>query len=133
MPGELALDGFALAHQNHFGGEVPDGQQSAFDDGLGGVVSAHRIDGDFRHRTWVAQSAFLSLNDGAAAIKAAVRASAVGQNGFAAIGAGAPLRLGQAVVSAALVLDSLRGSSLRYRHGFSPVFLRVAAAASRAV
>jgi hypothetical protein len=75
---------------------------------------------------WVDQSTFLSLNDGAAAIKAAVGAGAVGQNGFAAIGAGAPLRLGQAVMRTALVFDSLRGSSLGYRHGFSPVFLRVA-------
>jgi hypothetical protein len=75
---------------------------------------------------WVDQSTFLSLNDGAAAIKAAVGAGAVGQNGFAAIGASAPLRLGQAIMRTALVFDSLRGSSLRYRHGFSPVFLRVA-------
>jgi hypothetical protein len=75
---------------------------------------------------WVDQSTFLSLNDGAAAIKAAVGAGAVGQNGFAAIGASAPLRLGQAIMRTALVFDSLRGSSLGYRHGFSPVFLRVA-------
>jgi len=35
-----------------------------------------------------------------------MRAGAVRQNGFAAVGAGAPLRLGQTVMGAALILYS---------------------------
>ncbi len=62
-----------------------------------------------------------------------MRAGAVRQRRFPAVGTGAPLRLGQAIVGASLVLDSLRGSSLRYRHGFNPIFLRVLAETSTAI
>jgi len=60
-------------------------------------------------------------------------ASAVGQHGFAAVGAGAPLRFGQTVMGSALILDAFWCSSLRYWHGFSPIFPRVPAAATWAV
>jgi len=50
-------------------------------------------------------------------------ASAVRQNGFSAVRTSAPLRLGQAIVGTALVLDSSRSPSLGYRHRFVPIFL----------
>jgi hypothetical protein len=68
--------------------------------------------------------ALLDLNDGSAPVKAAMSAGAVRLGGLAAIGAGAPLRLGQTVVCAPLVLHALGSSSFRYRHRFSPIFLR---------
>ena len=74
--------------------------------------------------------AFLSLDDSATAIKTAMGTGAVGQHGFTAIRARAPLRFSQAIVSPPLVLDSFRSSSLRYRHGFSPIFLRADAVRS---
>jgi len=49
--------------------------------------------------------ALLDLEHGAAPIKAAVSTGAVRQNRFAAVGARAPLRFGQAIVRAALILD----------------------------
>lgn len=72
--------------------------------------------------------ALLDLNYGAAAVKAAVGAGAVRPSRFAAIGTSAPLRFRKSVMRAALVLDPLRSSSFRYRHRFSPIFLRWRAA-----
>jgi hypothetical protein len=71
------------------------------------------------------------LNDRAAAVKAAMRAGSVGQHGFSAIGTAAPLRLGQMIMGAALVLDALRSSSFRYWHALILFFLRFLAAATR--
>jgi len=45
------------------------------------------------------------LDDGTAVVETAVSAGAMGQNRFAAIGAGAPLRRGQMVMGAALVFN----------------------------
>jgi hypothetical protein len=95
---------------------------------LRSMVSAHRIDGDFRHIYGKNRLAFFNLNNGAAAVKAAMRASAVRQHGFTTFRTGAPLRFGQAVVGAALIFYPLRGPSLGYRHRFNPIFLRVLAA-----
>ena len=58
-----------------------------------GLRPSHR----WRFSAWEVRRrlTFFGLDDRAAAIKAAMGASAMGQDGFAAIGAGAPLRLGQ--------------------------------------
>jgi hypothetical protein len=67
---------------------------------------------------------FLNLDDGTPAVKSAMRAGAVWQDGLAAIGAGAPLRFTQGIMSTALVFDALRSPSLRYGHRLTPIFLR---------
>jgi hypothetical protein len=46
------------------------------------------------------------LDNGAAAVKAAMRAGAVRQHCFAAIGTGAPLWLGDSIMGTALIFDS---------------------------
>jgi len=100
MLGQLALDGLDLTHQYNFDVEIPGCQQSAFNHCRGGVVPAHRVDGDFWHREGLA---LLTLDDRAPAIKAAMAASAMRQNRFAAVCARAPLRFGERVMGAALV------------------------------
>jgi hypothetical protein len=74
--------------------------------------------------------AFLGLDNRTPPVKTAMGASAMGQDGLAAMGAGAPLRLCQRIVGAPLILDPLRGSSFRYRHNPSPIFLCVLTAAA---
>jgi hypothetical protein len=61
-------------------------------------------------------------DDGSTPVKAAVRASAMRQNGFSTIGAATPLGLGEVIMGAALVLHPFRGSSFWYWHRLSPIF-----------
>jgi hypothetical protein len=49
MFGEFLFDGFLLADQRDLYAEFASGEQSALDHDSGGMISAHRIDGDFRH------------------------------------------------------------------------------------
>ncbi len=46
---QFLFDGISRADEDQFDGEILGGEQGALDDGLRGMVSAHRIDGDFRH------------------------------------------------------------------------------------
>jgi hypothetical protein len=59
---------------------------------------------------------FLGFDYRAAAVKTTLRAGAMGQHGLAAVGTGAPLRLGEMIMGAPLIFHSLRGSSFRYWH-----------------
>jgi hypothetical protein len=126
VSGELALDNFLIADQNHLDAKFPCGQRRALDHRLRGVVAAHGVNGNSRHR-WNAL-ALLDLNYGAAPVKAAVRARTVRPSRFATIGTSAPLRFGESVMRPALVLDPLGSSSFGYGHRFSPIFLRWRAA-----
>jgi len=56
------------------------------------------------------------LDHGAAAVKTAVSAGAMGQYRLTAVSAGAPLRFGKVVMGAALIFHPLRSASFGYRH-----------------
>ena len=49
MFGEFLLDGFSLADQHDLSTEISSGKQCPLDHDFRGMVSAHRVDGDFRH------------------------------------------------------------------------------------
>jgi hypothetical protein len=49
VPGELLLDGFILTDQHELDAKPLSRKQYTLDHDSWGVVSAHRIDGDFRH------------------------------------------------------------------------------------
>ncbi|MBM2806618.1 MAG: hypothetical protein HW419_4511 [Deltaproteobacteria bacterium] len=49
MLGQLLLDGVFLADQHELDAKLLSRKQSALDHDSWGVVSAHRIDSDFRH------------------------------------------------------------------------------------
>jgi hypothetical protein len=46
---EFLLDGFLKTDQYDLGAEITNGIERALDHDTGGMVSAHRIDGDLRH------------------------------------------------------------------------------------
>ncbi len=49
MLGKFLLDGFLLTDQDDLNAELASGEQGALDHDSRGMISAHRIDGDFRH------------------------------------------------------------------------------------
>ena len=104
--GQFALDRILVAHQNYFDAEILGREQRALRQPLAerGLHPSHRR----RFSAYVVEDCLtlLGLEHGAATVKAAVSAGAVRQNGFAAVGARAPLRFGQAIVRSTLVLDS---------------------------
>jgi hypothetical protein len=102
------------------------GKRRALNHRLRGVVAAHGVNGNSRHKR--NGLALLDLNNGAATVKAAVGARAVRPSRLAAIGTSTPLRLGKAIMRATLIFDPLGCSSFWYRHRFSPIFLRWRAA-----
>jgi hypothetical protein len=118
-PGQLPFHGVLLADENYFDAEISGRAPGSLNDDSGSPVSAHRVNGDFRHGECLA---LLGWDNGAPTIKTAVSAGAVRQHGFAAIGTGAPLRLGDGIVGTALIFHSFRSPSLRNRHRFDPVF-----------
>jgi hypothetical protein len=63
-----------------------------------------------------ARLAFVGLYHDPTTVETATGTSAMRQNGFPALGAGAPLRGGQGIVGTPLLFHSFRSSSLRYRH-----------------
>jgi hypothetical protein len=118
---ERALDDILIAYQDDLDAKFSCGERRALDDRLRGVIPAHGVNGNSRHKRLLA---LLDVNYGAAAVKAAVGARAVRPSRFAAIGTSAPLRLGKTVMRAALILDPFGGSSFWYWHRFSPIFPR---------
>jgi hypothetical protein len=103
--GEFSRQEFRRTDQDDFNAEILPSEQRPFDDNFWGSVSAHRVDGDFRHGWRKRNLAIFGLDHGTAAVKTAVSAGAMGQYRLATVSAGAPLRLGQVVMGAALVLD----------------------------
>jgi hypothetical protein len=124
--GELPLDNFLVTDQNNLDAEFVRGKRRALDHRLRGVVAAHGVNGNSRHKR--NGLALLDLNNGAATVKAAMGARVVRPSRLAAIGTSAPLRLGKSVMRATLIFDPLGCSSFWYRHRFSPIFLRWRAA-----
>ena len=49
MFGEFSRDDFSRTDQDDFNAELLTGKQDPFDHNSWGSVSAHRVDGDFRH------------------------------------------------------------------------------------
>jgi hypothetical protein len=111
---QLALDRPFITDQDNFDTEIFGCHPRAFNDDFGRTISAHRVNGDFRHTGGL--TLLFLYQDPATPIVAAVGAGAVRQGGFAAIGTGTPLRRGEGIVGAALVFNSFRGSSFGNRH-----------------
>src|SRR6516164_8537404 len=72
---ELALDDILIAYQDDLDAKFSCGERRALDDRLRGVIPAHGVNGNSRHKR--NRLALLDVNYGAAAVKAAVGARAV--------------------------------------------------------
>ena len=123
--GEFRRDNVGRTDQDNFNAEFLTGEQHPFDHNSGGSVSAHRVNGDLRHSWRKGNLGVFGLDHGAAAVKAAVSAGAMGQHRLAAVSAGTPLRRGQMVMGTALVFHPFRSASFRYRHLIRPIFPRL--------
>jgi hypothetical protein len=113
-------DDLAVADQHDGDAQLASRGHGSLDDGVGGVVAAHRIKRNGLHAGKGPGSAvrdgnrFLfpgDLDHLTPAILAAVRASAVALRGLAAGGAGHVLRNHESVVRSAFVSLLMRGSS----------------------